>query len=104
LTVLYFLDRIHYLAPQRARYPASVFGVAAIDLLVVYMTFRPILYFALSLLLPLAFSIIHAAVRSRGLKNKLNNKMGQVGASFVIDSPMSIGLAALGFDIKDYEE
>lgn len=101
---LFALDRIPQLAPIRAQYPIAVPGLAIFDLIVLYFTFRPILFFALSVLVPVAISMIHAAVRSRGLKNKVSNKMEQLGAPVYADTPMGYVLSALGLETKDFEE
>lgn len=102
--ILFGLDRIPQVSSLKQQYPIAVFGLGALDLLVVYLTFRPILFFCLSLLVPVALSIIHAAVRSRGLKNKISNKVEQLGGSIYTNSPMGCVLSTLGFETKDFED
>lgn len=107
--VLFLLNKIPQLTSLRAKlakYPHAVwiFGLVALDALIVYSTFRPILFFALALLVPVAVSIIHASVRSRSLKNKISNKMEQIGAAVYSNTPMEYILLTLGFDIKDIED
>lgn len=97
-------DRIPQLASIRARYPIAVPGLAILQLVVLYFTFRQILFFALSILIPIVLWIVHAAVRSRGLKNKVNNKLGQLGAPIYANTPMGYVLSALGLETKDFEE
>lgn len=101
---LFTLDRIPQLTQIKRQYPASVFAAWGVDLLVVYSLFRPILFLLLIILVPVLFWILHASMRSRGLKNKINNKMEQIGASVYANSPMGYVLVMLGFEAKDYEE
>lgn len=102
--VLFTLDKIPQLSSLKAQYPFAIYALAAFNLLVVYLTFRQILYLALAVLIPVAIWIIHASVRSRGLKNKISNKMEQIGASVYTNSPMGYVLSTLGFETKDFED
>lgn len=68
--------------------------------LIIMMTFRPMLYFLLAVLIPIAAWIIHASVRSRGLKNKISNKMEQIGAPIYTSTPMGYILSTLGLETK----
>lgn len=104
ITVLFSLNKVPQLSSIRAQYPAAVFGLAAFDALIIYSTFRPILFFILALLVPIAVSIIHASVRSRNLKNKVSNKMEKIGAPVYANTPMEYILTTLGFDMKDIED
>lgn len=104
VTVLFSLNRVPQLSSLRAQYPAAVFGLAAFDALIIYSTFRPILFFLLALLVPVAVSIIHASVRSRSLKNRVSNKMEKIGAPVYANTPMEYILTSIGFDIKDIED
>lgn len=102
--VLFTLDRIPQLTSLRAQYPVAMFGLGALNLLVIYITLRPILFLALSLLIPIALWLIHAATRSRGIKNKISNKMEQIGAQVYTNTPMGYILSILGIEAKDFEE
>lgn len=102
--ILFTLNKIPQLASLKAQYPASVFGLGAINLLIIYLMFRPILFFSLALLVPVALSMTHASLRGRGLKNKLNNKMEQIGAPIYSSTPMGFVLSTLGLETKDFEE
>lgn len=101
---LFALDRIPQLVSIRAQYPIAVPAFAVLDLIVLYCTFRPILFFSVAILVPIGLWIVHAAVRSRGLKNKVNNKMEQLGAPIYANSPMGMVLSTLGLETKDFEE
>lgn len=102
-TGLFLLDRLPIVEtstlPALAKIP-----FAGLMLWTAYACFRHILFVALSVLLPVAFWIIHAAVRSRGIKNKISNKMDQVGAQVYAQTLMGFFLAKLGYETKDYEE
>lgn len=101
---LFALDKIPQVSSLRAQYPIAVVGLAAFDLLVVYSTFRQILFFALAVLIPIALSIIHASVRSRGIKNKVSNKIEQISGQIYTNSPMGLVLSVLGLEAKDCDE
>lgn len=102
--VLFSLDRIPQLSTIKAKYPIAVAGVWIFDLMILYATFRPIMFFLLVVLVPFLLWIVHAATRSRGLKNKLNNKMDQLGAPVYGDTPMGYVLTLLGIETKDMDD
>lgn len=104
LVVLFILDRIPQLSSLRSQYPIAMFGLGALNLLVFYSTFRCILFFSLSLLVPILTWMVHASMRSRGIKNKINNKMEQIGGQVYTSTPMGIVLSALGMEAKDFDE
>lgn len=62
------------------------------------------MFFALVVLIPFLGWILHASVRGRGLKNKVNNKMEQMGAPVYTNTPMGIALVSLGLEARDFEE
>lgn len=102
--VLFSMNRIPQLSSLKAQYPIATFGLAAVDLLILYSTFRCILFFALSLLIPILLWMVHAALRSRGIKNKINNKIEQIGGQVYANTPMGMVLSFLGVEAKDFEE
>lgn len=57
-----------------------------------------ILVFLLGILLPFSATFIHASLRLRSLKNKLTNKMEQIGLKK--STPMGMLLDALGFEAE----
>lgn len=101
---LFTQNKIPQLSALRAQFPNGIYVAFGLDLLVLYLTFRPILYLSLALLIPLALWIIHASVRSRSIKNKISNKMEQIGAPVYANTPMGCALSFLGFETKDYDE
>lgn len=101
---LFTLDKIPQLKTIKRQYPVAIYAAWGLALMVVYSTFRPIISFLLVVLIPIIFWILHASMRSRGIKNKINNKMEQLGASVYTNSPMGFLLIALGFEAKDYED
>lgn len=102
--IFFSLNKIPQLSSIKAQYPYASTFFAAFDALIVYSTLRPILFFMLALLVPVAVSIIHASVRSRNLKNKVSNKMEKIGAPVYANTPMEYILTSVGFDIKDIED
>lgn len=104
LVVLLALDKIPQASALKAQYPVAVFGLGFIDLLISYMFFRAIMLFLLSIMLPILFWLLHASVRSRGVANKVKNKMEQMGVPVYDNTPMCLILTTLGFDVKDYSE
>lgn len=104
LVALFILDRIPQLSSLRAQYPVAMFGLGALNLLVFYSTLRCILFFTLSLLVPILTWMIHASMRSRGIKNKINNKMEQIGGQVYTNTPMGMVLSALGMEARDFDE
>ena len=88
----------------RSKYPFATYGAAAINVLIVYLTFRPILSFLLAVLVPIALSMLHASMRQRGIKNKVNNKMEQMGGEVYTSTPMGFVLMALGLEAKANED
>lgn len=101
---LFSLDKIPQVSSLRTQYPMAMYGAWLLNLTVVYATFRPILFFALVVLVPIVFWIVHASMRSRGLKNKISNKMEQLGAQVYANTPMELVLNSLGIEAKDFEE
>lgn len=101
---LFALDKIPQLKPIKRQYPIAVPGAGVLSLIVVYCAFRPVLYFLLAVLIPIAGWIIHASMRSRGLKNKINNKAEQLGGQVYANSPMGIVLSTLGIEAKESDD
>lgn len=103
-TVLFGLDKIPQASQVRSKYPFAIYVAGAIDLIVLYSTFRPILFLALVVLVPFLLWIAHASTRSRGIKNKVSNKVEQLGGQVYSNTPMGIVLTTLGFEARDHEE
>lgn len=82
----------------------AVYGALAVNLVILYATIRPVMFLTLVVLVPILFWILHASVRSRGLKNKVSNKMEQLGAPVYANTPMEYIVTALGLEAKDFEE
>lgn len=101
LVLLFALDKIPQASSLRAQYPVAVLGLAIFDAIVCYMSLRSISYVVMAVLIPVLFAIVHASVRSRGVSNKVKNKMEQVGVSVYGNSPMAIILGFVGIDPKD---
>lgn len=102
-TGLFLVDRLPYVKQPKLPTPAKI-PLVGLILWSTYACFRQILFVKLSILLPIAFWIIHASIRSRGIKNKLSNKMEQVGAQVYATSPMGYYLSKLGYETKDFDE
>lgn len=105
-TALFSLDRFpHPMAREiRTKYPFATYGAAVVNLMVMYLSFRHVLFFALVVLVPIAFWILHASMRSRGIKNKVGNKLEQMGAQVYANTPMGLVLTTLGLEARDLEE
>lgn len=101
---LYILDRLPHLRQLRSQYPLSVYGAWAFGALVTYLSFRPLTHLTLVVLVPVLFWIMHAATRGRGIKNKINNKMEQLGAPVYKNTPMEHILNAFGIEARDFDE
>ena len=103
---LFAADTIQHPAVTRIRteYPLAIYGAGAIGLLALYLNFRSILFFALVILVPVLLWIVHASLRNRGIKNKVSNKMEQLGAPVYSNTPMSYILGSLGLETRDLEE
>lgn len=101
LVVLFAINKIPQASALREQYPVAVLGLAIFDAIVCYMSIRSITYFLLAILLPVLLSISHASVRSRGVANKIKNKMEQVGVSVYGNSPMGLLLSFAGIELKD---
>lgn len=102
-TILFLIDRLPLVKPPTLPTPAKI-PLAGLVLWTSYACFRHILFVVLSVLVPVAFWIVHAAIRSRGFKNKVSNKMEQAGAQVYAQTLMGYFLAKLGYETKDYEE
>lgn len=101
MLVLFILDKVPQVSALKAQYPIAVFGLGALDLLVCYLLIKSIMFFLLSILLPILFWILHASVRSRGVSNKVKNKMEQMGLPVYDNTPMCMVLTTLGISVKD---
>lgn len=75
----------------------SLFALLFGAYMIVYLL-DGIVVFLLGILLPFAATFIHASLRLRNIRNKLTNKMEQVGLKK--STPMGIMLNALGFEAE----
>lgn len=103
-TALFGLDRIPQATPLRNQYPLAVYGAFAVNLMILYATLRPVMFFLLIVLVPILFWILHASMRSRGIKNKVSNKMEQIGAHVYANTPMEFIVTSLGLEAKEFDE
>lgn len=104
LVVMFALNKDRQIQKLNSQYRWLLPSLGVVKLAVFYLAFRPILFFSLSILIPSAISIVHASIRSRGLKNKISNKMEQIGAPVYINTPMGFLLSSLGLETKDFED
>lgn len=98
------MNKIPQASDLRSKYPFAIYVAGAVDLMVLYATFRPILCLALVVLVPVLLWIVHASLRSRGLKNKASNKIEQLGGQVYTNTPMGFLLSSLGFEARDHDE
>jgi hypothetical protein len=103
-TALFAMNKIPQASDLRSKYPFAIYLAGAVDFMVVYAAFRPILYLALAVLVPVLLWVVHASLRSRGLKNKASNKIEQLGGQVYTNTPMGYLLSSLGFEAKDHDE
>lgn len=75
----------------------SVIAILVGAYLIVYLL-DGILVFLLGILLPFSATFVHASLRLRSLRNKLTNKMEQIGLKK--STPMGMILDALGFEAE----
>lgn len=101
---LFTFDGLPQLRQVRSQYPMSIFGAWVVEALVTYLTWRPLSTLLLVVLVPIVFWILHASMRSRGIKNKISNKMEQLGAPVYKNTPMEQILTAFGIEARDVEE
>lgn len=104
LIALIAMDKVQQFASIKAQYPIAVFALGFADILLCYMMARSLMFFLLSILLPVLFWLIHASVRSRNVANKVKNKLEQVGVPVYNNTPMSFILSTIGVDTKDYTD
>lgn len=103
-TGLFAMDRIPQAASLRRAYPMATYGALAVNLMVLYATLRPVMFFLLVVLVPILFWILHASMRSRGIKNKVSNKMEQIGAHVYANTPMELIVTSLGLEARDCDD
>jgi hypothetical protein len=103
-TALFALNKIPQASDLRSKYPFAIYVAGAVDFIVLCMTFRQILFLTLAVLVPVLVCIVHASLRSRGLKNKASNKMEQLGGQVYTNTPMGYLLSSLGFEARDHDE
>ena len=104
-TALFALDKIPQARDVRSKYPFAIYVAGAVNLIILYSSFRPILFLALVVLVPFLGWVAHAATRSRGIKNKVSNKVEQMtGGQVYANTPMGFVLMSLGFEARDYDE
>lgn len=101
--VLFSMGKIPQANPVLDQYPASKFGALGFNVVALFWTFRPVLFLVYVLPWPILFAILHGAVKSRGIKNKVSNKMEQLGAPVYTSTPMGIVLVTLGLEAKDFD-
>lgn len=104
IVVMFALNKNRQIQNLNAQYRWLLPALGIAKFLIFYLAFRPILFFSLAILIPIAICIAHASVRSRGLKNKISNKMEQIGAPVYVNTPMGFVLSTLGLETKDFEE
>lgn len=104
LVVLFIMDKIPQLSSLRAQYPLAMFGLGAVDLFIFYSAFRCILFFLLSVSVPILVCLVHASTRCRGIKNKISNKIDQIGGFVYNNTPMGKVLSVLGLETRDFDE
>jgi hypothetical protein len=103
-TALFALNKIPQASDLRSKYPFAIYVAGAVDLMVLYAAIRPIMYLTLVVLVPVLLWIVHASLRSRGLKNKAINKIEQLGGQVYTNTPMGYLLSSLGFEARDLDE
>lgn len=104
-TALFGMNKIPEASDLRSKYPFAIYVAGALDLMILYSTFRPILFLAMVVLVPFLGWVTHAATRSRGIKNKVSNKVEQMtGGQVYANTPMGFLLTSLGFEARDFEE
>lgn len=104
VVVMFALNKNRQIQNLNSQYRWLLPALGLVKFLIFYLAFRPILFFTLAILVPLAICMIHASVRSRGLKNKISNKMEQIGAQVYVNTPMGFALSVLGLETKDLED
>lgn len=102
---LYATDNIPQASDLRRKRPFLFYVVCFVNLLILYSTAKSMVFLSYVVLGPLLGWIVHAAIRSRGIKNKVCNTVELVtGGQFYANTPMGFVLVLLGLEARDYEE
>lgn len=104
ILVLHHFGKTNILAQYQRHYPNVVLITGVVEAIVLYLAFNNVLYFLLTVSVPLGFSIAHAAVRKRGLKNKSQNGMNSGGLPVYDKTPMETLLKTIGVNPSEYND